>query len=254
MRFFRQLFLLLCLMGSSLAAPIPILMGEELDAAGKPLPVRPMRVQLIARLAELSKLDLRIETYPWRRAVSIAESGKGLIWGFARTPERETHFSFSQPIYYVSVWLVTPAGHTFDYHGIDDLHGKTISIPSGARFGEAFDQQRGTRFKVEEGTQSLDSQLKMLALGRVDAVTLSSMASPEVLAKRLDCEFGQIGQWAVLPAPVQREPALIAVALDSPLRPYLKRIDDAIAEMEKRGEIRALTEKPPATPCRAPGS
>lgn len=229
--------------GVSAAAEIPFLIASQTDAQGNPLPTPPVVSGLVGLLAAESGLNLVVRPYPWRRAQLLAELGEGVLYGLAATPERSHTMNFSKPLYYAYQWLVTPARNSFPFQQWDDLRGKVISIQSGARFGAEFEERRGKLFAVEDNSSTVSSRLKMLSIGRVDALLIDSYRNAAQFEARINCSFGEIGKWTVLEKPVDTEPVLIAVAKSSKFNGILPTLNDAIERMTKSQSMQKMLEK-----------
>jgi ABC-type amino acid transport substrate-binding protein len=225
------------------AAEIPFLIAGQTDAQGKPLPTPSVITGLVDLLAAESGLNLVVRPYPWRRAQLMAEHGEGVLYGLATTPERLQTMNFSKPLYFAYQWLVTPAQNSFPFQQWDDLRGKVISIQSGGRFGAEFEDRRGKLFTVEDNSSNVSSRLKMLSIGRVDALLIDSYRSAPRFEARINCVYGEIGKWTVLEKPVDTEPVLIAVAKSSKFNAVLPAINDAIERLTKSQSMQKMLEK-----------
>lgn len=212
---------------------IPVFIPEQLEPNGQPSPGMVTMSGMIELLAAESGLKLAAHPYPWRRAQMKAKQGEGLLFGATETPERLPFFSFTKPLYEVNQWLVTTAQRPIDFRSWDDLHGKVISITSGAQFGPEFEAQRGKAFTVEENANTLASRFKMLDTGRVDAILIDNNRTPQQLEARLNCLFPGTSKWAVTARPVNAEPAVIAVPKASSFNSYLPQLNEAIDRMSK---------------------
>src|SRR5471032_161224 len=214
---------------------VPMLVADQTDANGNPLPTE-------------SGLNLVIQAYPWRRAQKRAKKGEGFLYGAAATPERLGIFNFSKPVYFTNQWLVTSARTPLNFQRWEDLRGKVISIGSGERFGAEFEEHRGKLFTVEENAATVSSRMKMLNMGRVDAMVIDSYRSAPQLEAKLNCLYGDIGKWSVAEKPVDMEPVLIAVSKASQFNNELSLLNDAIERLGKSRDIQKLLEKKSASP------
>ena len=230
------------------AADIPVLIADQTDANGNPLPATPTTAGIINLLAAESGLNLVMHAYPWRRAQMRAENGEGFLYGAGATPERLRVFNFTKPVYFSNQWLVTSARNPLNFQRWEDLRGKVISIASGERFGAEFEEHRGKLFTVEENAATISSRLKMLNMGRVDAVLLDSYRTAPQLEAKLNCMFPEIGKWTVAEKPLDTEPVLIAISKASPLNSILAQLNDTIDRLSKSRDIQKLLEKKSASP------
>lgn len=224
-------------------ADILVLMGEQIDANGNPMPGLAINTALVKLLAAESGLKLVVRAYPWRRAQMLAQQGEGLLYGAASTAERAKVFNFTQPLYVSRQWLVTPAQRPINFKDWDDLRGKVISIPSGGRYDTAFEQHRDKTFKVEDNATTITARLKMVGSGRADALMIDSYRNAPQLESRLNCMFAESGVWRVTPNPIGLEPLLIAVPKASPLNTLLPALNDAIDRLVKSNAIQKFLEQ-----------
>lgn len=199
------------------------------------------RIRLIQELAEAAGVPIDIQPLPWRRAQANAEAGSGLIWGLARTPDRAATFEFSEPVLMQPVWVVARADSPWTFRGIADLRGKSISVPSGARFSGEFDAARGRQFVVEQRSTSLSARLQMLARGRVDAVAFGSLRQTQRAAQAyVDCYHGQPGELRVAATPMSHESLHIAAAKGSEAAALIPKINAGLAELKRKGRLQPL--------------
>ncbi|MES2349342.1 MAG: transporter substrate-binding domain-containing protein [Pseudomonadota bacterium] len=225
------------------ASEIAVLVADQSDANGNPMPTAPAITGVVGLLAAETGLNLVLHPYPWRRAQMLAENGEGLLYGAAATPERQRMFNFSKPLYAASQWLVTPARSTLSFQRWEDLRGKVISISSGGRYGTEFEEHRGKTFTVEDNAATIASRLKMLSIGRVDAVMLDSFRGAAQLEARLNCLYPGDGKWTVVDKPLDMEPVLLAVSKSSQLNSALPVLNEAIDRLTKSRSIQKLLEK-----------
>ena len=133
--------------------------------------VKGYAVDIAKRVVERAGFTPEVRALPWKRAQSEAAQGKGIITGFSKTPERESHFWFSGPLYDDRVLLVMTRQNAFAFESFDDLYTKRIGIPRGSYYSGPFDQVRD-QLLLEEDSSHLQ-RLKRLLAGRIDAAIFS---------------------------------------------------------------------------------
>ncbi|PHV10390.1 substrate-binding periplasmic protein [Chitinimonas sp. BJB300] len=221
---------------------IPLLITEPLAAHSHQLQSQEIKQQqqLMDLIAAEAGLRFELKPYPWRRALRLAERGKGLLWEVSYTPDRARFFAFSAPVTKSIVWMVVPAGNAFPYRGIHSLRGKTVAIGGGEFYGKDFETYRGKLFTVEDNADSLKARINMLARGRVDVVLFISLheAASQFKAQLKDAD--DIGNWEVLPQPLSIDSVYIGAAHKSPYKQYLPIINRAITRLHQRGAISAV--------------
>ncbi|MYN25073.1 substrate-binding periplasmic protein [Duganella levis] len=221
-------------------AEVPVLIAEQIDSAGNPMPSSPATVEIIRLLAAESGLNLVLRPYPWRRAQMMAENGEGLLFGATATAERARMFYFTQPLYFVNQWLVSSAQAPLIFQRWEDLRGKVISIGSGGKYSPEFEQRRGTLFAVDENAASNLSRLKMVNARHVDALLIDSYRSAAQTAAMLNCVYKEAGSWVVAEKSIGAEAALIAVPRAPALAPLLPVLDRAIGRLIKTKSIQKI--------------
>jgi ABC-type amino acid transport substrate-binding protein len=152
--------------------PVPLLLGDALDAQGRQKPLKPARRKLFDYLEQELNIVFDIKRYPWTRAERNALSGAGLIFGLPKTEARQRKLHYSDIAGSNSLWLVTRSDATFPFTTLDDLRGKTVGAVRGYTYGDEFERRRNKLFRVEDDIASRAARLQRLLLKRVDAVLL----------------------------------------------------------------------------------
>ncbi len=192
---------------------VPLLFGENKNEKGEFVPM-PERFTKIFQFIEKDlhiKFDLQM--YPWNRAVKIASTEGGLIFGLSITAEREQIFTFSEPAVYNYLWLVTRTDKKFEYSKLLDLRGKTIGVVRGSKYGGEFDTQKNTLFKVDDDIDAYGPRLQKVLTHRVDAMIIASPFTDaidverQVNAIKIDEKdnSGIQPRFSVLPKPVLKD-------------------------------------------------
>ncbi|MBC3882277.1 transporter substrate-binding domain-containing protein [Undibacterium sp. LX40W] len=192
---------------------VPLLFGENKNEKGEfvPMPER------FTKIFEFIEKDLHIkfdlQMYPWNRAVKIASTDGGLIFGLSITAEREQIFTFSEPAVYNYLWLVTRTDKKFDYSKLLDLRGKTIGVVRGSKYGGEFDAQKNTLFKTDDDIDAYGPRLQKVLTHRVDAMIIASPFTDAIDVERqvntikIDEQdtSGIKPRFSVLPKPVLKD-------------------------------------------------
>lgn len=200
---------------------VPLLFGENKNQKGELIPVADHFLKILNSLEKELDVQFQLQTYPWNRAVKLANDDGGLIFGMSLTPEREAIFSFSEPILFQNLWLVTCADREFPFESLADLKGKVIGVVRGSRYGGEFDQQKNRLFKIDDDIDASSARLKKLLNHRIDALTF---ASPINDAKEVEKLINEIDlhdhkeslkpgekRFSVLPVPVLQDGLRFAI-------------------------------------------
>ncbi len=200
---------------------IPLLFGENRNEKGELNPIPERFTKILANIEKDLSIKFQLQLYPWNRAVKIASTEGGLIFGLSLTPERAALFDFSEPVIYQYLWLVTRADQQFDYKSIQDLKGKTIGVVRGSKYGGEFDQQKNKLFKADDDIDAYGPRLKKLSNRQVDAMIFASaLTDPkevEVVVQKIkipnESENSPNSQarFVVLPIPVLKDGIRFAI-------------------------------------------
>lgn len=90
---------------------------------------------MLRAICEAINASCQLKTYPWRRALKMAEEGEvDGIYAVARIPEREEHFYVSRPVIESAYGVFVPESSTLKYRAPSDLSGYTVGAygPSAA--------------------------------------------------------------------------------------------------------------------------
>ncbi len=170
--------LLTCIQQTAFAQTrVPLLFGENKNEKGEYVPMPERFTKMFQFVEKDLNIKFEFQMYPWNRAVKIASTEGGLIFGLSRTPEREEIFSFSTPALYNYLWLVTRRDKKFPYEQLTDLRGKTIGVVRGARYGGEFDTHKNALFKVDDDIDAYGPRLQKVLNGRVDAMLIASSSA-----------------------------------------------------------------------------
>lgn len=226
---------------------VPLLFGENKNAKGELVPVADHFLKILSALEKELDVQFQLQIYPWNRAVKLASDDGRLIFGMSLTPERESVFSFSEPVLFQNLWLVTRADHEFPFETLADLKGKVVGVVRGSRYGGEFDLQKNRLFKIDDDIDASSARLKKLLNQRIDALTYASpISDPKELEKLINelplHESGEITRtterrFSVLPVPLLQDGLRFAV---------LRGKDDALLQAINRS-LRKLQSKSAAT-------
>ncbi len=248
-------FLVLCLLAQLSITPsaaqtkVNLLFGENRNEKGELNPIPERFTNVFARIEKDLNIQFRLQMYPWNRAVKIASTEGGLIFGLSLTPERAEIFNFSEPVVYQYLWLVTRADQQFDYKTIQDLKGKTIGVVRGSKYGGEFDQLKNILFKADDDIDAYGPRLKKLSNKRIDAMIFASpLTNPKDVEKLIsnikipnennnENSPSQTIRFAVLPVPVLKDGIRFA-SLKGQNEKLIKDIDRILAQLNSKPKIR----------------
>lgn len=151
-------------------APYRVVSGDLRPFAVENHPEAPgMLVELVETMASRTQRSVKVEFYPWARAVSVTQSdSRCAILPLTRTPEREEKYQWLVKLYQQSFAFITPAGKK-PVNSVDDARQMKIVVLRGSpNVTQLKNHQFNTAKIVEEN--SVETMLKDLDSGIVDAI------------------------------------------------------------------------------------
>ena len=200
-------------------------------------------VDIIERLSQRLGVPIEIRLLPWKRVLLYTRNGS-VDAGFPgfHVKEREQFAIYAQTPLHVSLYKVfVKKGRGFRFDSVDDLTGKMVGKNLGFRISDAFDAAAEQRlFQVMENDMA--TNLKLVAQGRLDAV-VGNYAEVQLALR----QQGLLDQVEALEKPI-REPraAYLLISKKASLNNlprWVERIDQALLEMKRTGEIDQIYRK-----------
>lgn len=206
---------------------------------GKPTGVL---VDLVTEAFRREGHAVTIELMPWARCLESARTGRvdGVFSSF-KLPERELFLDFpKEALSEQSIVFFARRDSKLSFDGdFGALRDLRIGIILGTSYGEKLDAAiRDGTFRSVEESNTVESVLRKLVLGRVDLVP-SFRAVAEVEAKRLDL-FSQI---SALPNVIETVPTYVAFTRVRNMRKMAEAFDRSITAMRKDGSYRGIVER-----------
>jgi polar amino acid transport system substrate-binding protein len=193
-----------------------------------------MLVDLVTEAYRRAGRTVEIKLMPWARCLGEAKTGEvdGVFSSF-KLPEREAFLSFSkEPLttQVIALFARRDSAQSFD-GDLDKLREVKIGIIQGTSYGQKFDAavERGTLQKVERAN-SVESNLKKLAFGRVDLIPSYRNVILDA-AKQLDLQ----AQIKELSPPLDQVPTYLAFTKVRDLSEPSDGFDAALASMKQDG-------------------
>jgi polar amino acid transport system substrate-binding protein len=177
-----------------------------------------------------------VQTVPFKRGIYQAEEGDGIIIGILKTDERMRTLDFSKPFYQERVSVYFNREQTPLIKTADKLDGLNIGTLLGWSYGVEFDQAKAKkRFFTHDS--KLETNLYLLAKGRLDAVIHSELSALYVLNK-----LGLKGKVFLASEPLALANIHIAVKKGT-RKELLVRINQKLSETEHIKAIDSLIKK-----------
>jgi polar amino acid transport system substrate-binding protein len=183
-------------------------------------------------------LKLELKLLPWKRAVSNASTGMGLIIGLSKTKERLQIFDYSDVIYYDELLLLGTKKNIFAYENIADLDNKRVGVQRGSKFGDIFEKGKNRNFIIEEDSNPVH-RLKKLLRNRIDVALVTGPgiegilniinSDPQLSARR--------NEFYLYPVPFKKDPNYLGVAKSLNMLPFIEKFNLALKQVKAKGLI-----------------
>lgn len=110
-----------------------------------------------------------IKAYPWKRALSILESGHAdALFSVNYTPDRMTFALYPKEVLFEAPWVIWSRG-AGGFDSLEDLKGKRVGVVLGYSYTKEFWDFIETHCSVEK-VSSDEINFKKLEFGRLDAL------------------------------------------------------------------------------------
>jgi polar amino acid transport system substrate-binding protein len=148
--------------------------GEYAPYYSKKLPGYGVVPRMVTAAFAIEGVAVEYDWYPWARAYNYVQKGRwdGSFTG-ARTPEREKHFYYSEPVRKNEVVFFHLRSYPFDWLSFDDLTGSPIGGTIGYDYSRAFSAaEKEGKITVERVPDDIMNFRKLLT-GRIRIFPIS---------------------------------------------------------------------------------
>lgn len=231
-----------CVAACLLVAAVPVAAGDQLRLAtgsgyapysDEALPGGGMLTALVRRVMELGGYDARIEWLPWKRGYELTRLGHyDATFPYARTPEREAEYLYSDLLYGGERAIYVRRGESVDPSNPGSMADKTYCLATGfVLYPRVETLVAQGRLRVERAP-SLTSCAKMLALGRVDLFIADAVVGGRAV------EAAAVDDRVIrMPKPFERgELYIIVPRSHSDGQELIDRINRALKTLKASGE------------------
>jgi ABC-type amino acid transport/signal transduction systems, periplasmic component/domain len=214
---------------------VRITSGEWSPYVSKDLPQKGLFAQIAREAFALKGVDLEIEFFPWARTGNLSRTGErdGTL-AYARLPEREKYYFYSDPIYIGRYAFFHLKSEKFDWKDYSDLRHITMAATRGfGGMGQAFlDAENKGEIKVLRLTSDTQSFGMMLSK-RVQAVP-SDVEVGYVMLKK---EYGKnVALFTYHPNLISKSEYHLVLSKKNPKSPeLLKKFNEGLAQLRKSG-------------------
>lgn len=241
---FTTLLFWLCLLQPAQGEErIRIAIGEWPPFIGETLPQHGVVPQLISEAFASQGVVVEYGFFPWKRAYEEVKQGRwhgSAIWG--RTPEREADSLFSAVVYSDEVVLFYHRDRPVTWDGsladAERLKGLRIGIPLGSAKMPVLAEAEKLGWVTYEASGDEQSNLRMLAAGRIDAVDIVKGSGSHVLNQRLSA--AERAQLAVTQAYQRWDYHLILSRQLPESERYLRLFNQGLRQLQDSGRHRQI--------------
>jgi ABC-type amino acid transport substrate-binding protein len=212
-----------------------------LNDAQKPVGIM---IDILEEVGNRTGIKFSYSLSPWKRAFVQSEHGLGAIIGFSKTKEREKLWDYSIPMYHDEIVLVTTKKNAFEFTGLKNLNGRSIAIKRGSSYGDDFEKSRANGDFVAVPGSNRESQLRMLLVGRVDAVLLSPgklALAAEISRNKWLKEHKE--KFVVLSPPYKLDPNYLGIPKAMNKSYLLESINAALTNMRSDGTHKTIVDR-----------
>lgn len=192
-------------------------------------PPQGLAVEIVDRIFRNMGDTMRIEVFPWARALAMASRGNAdCIFTLYHAPERERYFDYSnETLIPQIVYFYARRGVLVDFDGdMASIKGFSVGTAHQINYGPKFEQAR-SRLNIDEAP-TIEQNFMKLARGRVDLVPSNLYTASSTLALASMKDYAD--RIVKLPVPVESVMSYIAFPKSRKLNRLRDRFD---AELRK---------------------
>ncbi len=190
-------------------------------------------IRISKKIFNKAGIEYRIKYYPWKRCLKRIEKGESdALLMLVRTPEREKHMIFTEPIMTDSLLLYYNISKVIEWNRFEDLKIYWIGLTSGYDYGDELKKAKEKyNYKLDYATTEEQTIIK-LSKRRVDLAITNKTATECFLKK--NPQFDNI---RAAEKPVRESVYYIAFSKKSEFLVHLPKINTVIKEMKSEGAI-----------------
>jgi polar amino acid transport system substrate-binding protein len=208
---------------------------------GETLPDLGFTSEILVKAFERVGYKVKIEIYPWKRAMEITREGKcDALYSAYYTEERAATYAISDPYIQGEVYLCTKKDRDISYKSLRDLSAYKIGVVMGYANSPEFDS--ADYLKKDEATSDLVN-LKKLIKDRVDLIAIDRYVAIHHL-KTSSFFVENAGDVKFLEPPLQSSPVHVMFSKASPAyKKHLADFNKGLKEIKKEGTFDKIMRK-----------
>lgn len=232
--------LLLCAIASaSQAAPVETVTlanGDWPPYMARDLPSGGPASQIAEEAFAAEGIKVIYQYLPWRRGFEEARTGRidGSL-GWARTPEREADFLFSDPLLITHIMLFHSSRKTIQWQSAKDLAPYRLGGVDGYTYGEEIGRLQAAGVLKMELTTGDDVNLRKIAVDHIDASPIDREVGRYYLATSLHEYAGQV---TFDPREMGEAPHYLLISKKAPnAEELVRRFNLGLAKLRSSGRL-----------------
>jgi polar amino acid transport system substrate-binding protein len=144
-------------------------------------PTGGIATEVVRNVVTRMGFEPRFSSLPWARGYKLMLKGDyTATFPYIRTPTREAEVAFSEPLFGISSHIFARAGSPMKFEDIGDLKGYSTCNYVGSALPTSVQTQIAEGLIRVNEVSSLSTCFKLLELGRVDFVTVNSLAGSAI--------------------------------------------------------------------------
>jgi polar amino acid transport system substrate-binding protein len=144
--------------------------GDWPPYMGKNLPHAGSVSRIVSEAFATEGVKVKFEFMPWARGLEEAKAGHldgTFVW--SKTPERETIFYLTEPVFIEKVYLLYPKAKPLHFNQLSDLSKASLGATIGYNYGPEWNRLEQSKGLQVSRVPSDEQNLQKLLGGRVDA-------------------------------------------------------------------------------------
>lgn len=193
-------------------------------------------VNIVSHIMTTIGHSVRIEVYPWTRALDMVRSGRAdAIFTAYKNEQREQFLDFSREVLIMQeVYFFKRKDHPINFAGnYDNLKKYTIGVVSTISYGPIFDSAK-TVLDIDRSSR-LEHGFQKLVLGRIDLLPSDILVADYTLRS-----MKLMDKIDTLPTRIQSVPSYIAFSKRRQISTLRDQFDLQLIDMKASGEYDAM--------------
>lgn len=212
--------------------------GDWPPYMGKNLPHAGSVSRIVTEAFASEGVKVKFEFLPWARGLEEAKAGHldgTFVW--SKTPERESTFYLTEPVFIEKVYLLYPKGKPLHFNQLSDLAKASLGATIGYNYGPEWNKLEAAKGLQVSRVPSDEQNLQKLLGGRVDGFPIDLTVGMYMLNQL----GGQVAMDKVgydAAKPLQQEPMFMLISRQgSNGAELVKKFNAGLAKLKASGKL-----------------